>query len=73
MKVLIADDDVIDVTILKQLVQRLPQCHATEFATPELALSWCKNNETDLVIVKHLMPGFDGIEFTRQLRVFAPK
>jgi CheY-like chemotaxis protein len=73
VKVLIADDDVIDVTILKQLVQRLPQCHATEFATPELALSWCKNNETDLVIVKHLMPGFDGIEFTRQLRVFAPK
>ncbi|MEA3153256.1 MAG: two-component system, response regulator RpfG [Betaproteobacteria bacterium] len=73
VRILIVDDDVIDITILKQLVQRLPQCHATEFATPELALSWCKNNETDFVIVKHLMPSFNGIEFTRQLRGFAPK
>jgi CheY-like chemotaxis protein len=73
VKVLIADDDVIDITILRQLIQRLPQCHAIEFATPDLALSWCKKNETDLVIVKHLMPDFNGIEFTRQLRGFAPK
>ena len=73
MKVLIANDDVIDVAILRQLVERLPQCHAIEFARAELALSWCRNNETDLVIVKHLMPGFDGIQFTRQLRRFAPK
>ena len=73
MKVLIVDDDAIDVTILRQLVERLPACHATEFARPELALIWCKNNETDLVIVKHLAPSFDGIEFTRQLRGFAPK
>jgi CheY-like chemotaxis protein len=73
VKVLIVDDDAIDVTILRQLVERLPQCHAIEFARLDLALIWCKNNETDLVIVKHLMPGFDGIEFTRQLRSFAPK
>jgi response regulator RpfG family c-di-GMP phosphodiesterase len=73
VKVLIANDDIIDVAILRQLVERLPQCHAIEFARAELALSWCRNNETDLVIVKHLMPGFDGIQFTRQLRRFAPK
>ena len=73
MEVLIVDDDIIDVTILRQLVEKLPECRAIEFATPELALLWCRNNETDVVIVKHLMPAFDGIEFTRQLRRFAPK
>jgi DNA-binding response OmpR family regulator len=73
VKVLIANDDVIDVAILRQIVERLPQCHAIEFARAELALSWCRNNETDLVVVKHLMPGFDGIRFTRHLRGFAPK
>jgi CheY-like chemotaxis protein len=68
--IIIVDDDSVSVTMLKQLLEKLPECNVTEFARPLLALAWFKHNEADLVIIDHLMSGLDGIEFTRQLRAF---
>jgi CheY-like chemotaxis protein len=68
--IIIVNDDVVSVTMLKQLVEKLPECNVREFARPVLALAWCKHNEADLIIVDHLMQGLDGMEFTRQLRAF---
>src|SRR2546423_14447131 len=68
MDIIIVDDDMVSLTMLKQLVEKLPDSKVTEFAHPALALPWCKHNDIDLIIVDHLMPGMDGIEFTRRLR-----
>jgi CheY-like chemotaxis protein len=70
MDIIIVDDDIVSLTMLKQLVEKLPQCKVKEFAHPALALAWCKQNDADLIVVDHLMPGLDGIEFTRRLRAF---
>ena len=70
MDIIIVDDDMVSLTMLKQLVEKLPDCEVREFAHPALALAWCKHNDVDLIIVDHLMPGLDGIEFTRRLRTF---
>jgi CheY-like chemotaxis protein len=71
MDIIIVDDDMVSLTMLKQLVEKLPDCVVREFAHPALALAWCKHNDVDLIIVDHLMPALDGIEFTRRLRTFA--
>ncbi|MGZ5094090.1 MAG: response regulator [Burkholderiales bacterium] len=70
MDIIIVDDDVVSVTMLKHLVEKLPECNVREFVHPVVALAWCQHNETDLIIVDHLMPGLDGIVFTRRLREF---
>jgi CheY-like chemotaxis protein len=70
MDIIIVDDDIVSLTMLKQLTEKLPACKVKEFAHPALGLAWCKHNDPDLIIVDHLMPAFDGIEFTRRLRTF---
>lgn len=70
MDIIIVDDDMVSLTMLKQLAEKLPDCQVREFAHPALALAWCKQNDVDLIIVDHLMPGLDGIEFTRRLRTY---
>ena len=70
MDIIIVDDDMVSLTMLKQLVEKLPDCQVREFAHPALALAWCKHNDVDLIIVDHLMPALDGIEFTRRLRTY---
>ena len=70
MDIIIVDDDAVSVTMLKHLVEKLPDCNVREFVHPLVALAWCRHNETDLILVDHLMPGLDGIEFTRRLRGF---
>src|SRR5690349_11187200 len=68
-KILIIDDDMVSLTMLRELVDKIAVCKAHEFAHPILALAWCKRNEPALIVVDHLMPGaIDGIEFTRRLR-----
>jgi CheY-like chemotaxis protein len=64
------DDDIVSLTMLKQLAEKLPDCSVREFAHPALGLAWCKHNDPDLIIVDHLMPSMDGVEFTRRLRTF---
>jgi CheY-like chemotaxis protein len=68
--IIIVDDDAVSVTMLKHLVEKLPECNVREFVHPLVALAWCRHNETDLILVDHLMPGLNGIEFTRRLREF---
>lgn len=68
MDIIIVDDDVVSVTMLKHLVEKLPECNVREFVHPIVALAWCQHNGADLIIVDHLMPRLDGIAFTRRLR-----
>lgn len=68
MKILVIDDEPVSLTVMKQLVAKLPNCHTYPFTNASDALSWCTHNTSDLVLVDYMMPTIDGIEFTRRLR-----
>lgn len=68
MKVLVIDDAQMNLTLLQHLVKKLPDCQSIPFLDPLKGLEWCKQQEPDLVVVDYMMPGMDGIEFSRQFR-----
>src|SRR4051812_2690834 len=67
MEIIIVDDEPVSLTLLKQLVAKLPHCQAVGFTDPSAALAWCEPNDPDVVIVDYMMPNVDGIEFARRL------
>ncbi|MGZ5174321.1 MAG: response regulator, partial [Burkholderiales bacterium] len=68
MDIIIVDDEPVSVTMLKRLVEKLPDCNGRGFTQSSAALAWCEQNDPDLVIVDYMMPELNGIEFARRLR-----
>lgn len=68
MDITIVDDEPVSLAVLKQLVGKLPDCHAQGFTQATAALAWCTANDPDLIIVDYEMPELNGVEFTRRLR-----
>lgn len=62
MRVLIIDDNEINVAILRNLVMRLP-AEPVCYTNSAQALEWCHGETPDLVLVDYMMPSPDGIEF----------
>ena len=71
MDIIIVDDELVSLTVLKQLVEKLPDCCAQGFTDASAALAHCVQNDPDLVLVDYMMPGLNGIDFTRRLRAIA--
>jgi DNA-binding response OmpR family regulator len=67
MEIIIVDDEPVSLTVLKQLISKLPHCHARGFTQASAALAWCQPNDPDVVIVDYMMPELNGIEFSRRL------
>lgn len=67
-KVLIVDDNEINLVLFEALVRKLPECESSSFPEPVAALAWAQSQEPDLVIVDYMMPGLDGIAFIQALR-----
>ncbi len=68
MKVAIIDDIQMNVTALRYLVGKLPDCESVCFTDPVAALEWCLANEPDLVIVDYMMPVLSGTELVERFR-----
>jgi putative two-component system response regulator len=68
MDIIIVDDELVSVTMLTRLVEKLPNCHGRGFTEAVTALAWCNQNDPDLVIVDYMMPELNGIDFARRLR-----
>jgi len=73
MKVLIVDDTMSNVILFRELVKRIEGCEPVCFTEPTLALSWCEQNDPDLVLVDYMMPNLNGIDFIRRFREFPDK
>jgi len=72
-RILIIDDQSTSRQILEELVSSLGESVVAEsFADPLTALAWAHSNSPDLVLTDYKMPGMDGVEFTRRLRVLYP-
>jgi CheY-like chemotaxis protein len=72
MNIVIVDDDPVSLTVMKEIVAKLPQCTVLGFQDPTVALDRCLESPPDLVIVDYMMPGIDGVAFSRLLRMSRP-
>lgn len=71
MQVLVIDDSQMNVTLLRHLIKKLPDCESVPFLNPRDAIAWCQKNEPDLVVVDYMMPDMDGIQFTQRFRALS--
>jgi CheY-like chemotaxis protein len=69
MNIVIVDDDPVSLTVMKEIVGKLPQCAVAAFSDPTTALDHCLENPPDLVVVDYMMPSLDGVAFSRVLRM----
>ncbi|MFM8899328.1 MAG: HD domain-containing phosphohydrolase [Burkholderiales bacterium] len=68
MKVVVIDDNTVNIAVLRAMVRHLPDCECVEFTDPSLALQWCTTQEPDLVLVDYMMPAMNGLDFLRAFR-----
>jgi CheY-like chemotaxis protein len=72
MNVVIIDDDPVSLTVMREIVAKLPQCAVVAFDNATTALDHCLDSPPDLVIVDYMMPVLDGVAFSRVLRMSRP-
>ncbi|MCU6456144.1 diguanylate cyclase [Sphingomonas sp. A2-49] len=70
-KVLVVDDERINVALLSALVGTIDGLEPIGFTDPAEALGWCDANTPVLVLVDYAMPGLRGDEFVTRLRATA--
>jgi putative two-component system response regulator len=73
MKIVIIDDNQVNVVVVRSLVKQLPDCEAVEFTDPMQAVDWCLVNDPDLVVVDYMMPVLDGLAFIKMFRAYPGK
>jgi putative two-component system response regulator len=69
MQVLIVDDSRSSLALLGATVRQVVSKDVALCLDPVEALRLCEKDQYDLVLVDHIMPGMDGIEFTQVLRL----
>lgn len=68
MQILIVSDSESELAWLSHTLGQCCLATVFTFTHPEPALDWCLHHEPDLVLVSHLMPATDGLEFIRRYR-----
>lgn len=74
MKILVVDDEKIQLDLLSEIVREVVQnCELTGFVNPFEALEWAKSNEPGIAFLDIQMPELDGISLAKKLKVYNPK
>ncbi len=68
MKIVIVDDNPMNVALLRHMVRDLDDCEAVTFTSSADGVVWCATNLPDLVIVDYMMPPPDGLAFIEAFR-----
>ncbi|MYM66680.1 response regulator [Pseudoduganella sp. FT55W] len=68
MKVLVVDDNQMNLDLFCHMLSMLDVANALPMHDAAAALAWCGQRVPDLVVVDYMMPGMDGIEFLRHFR-----
>lgn len=68
MKVLVIDDDQINLDLFCLMLSMLDIAPPVPFRNAKAALDWCASHTPDLVVVDYLMPDLDGLAFLRRFR-----
>ena len=69
-KALVVDDEPMNHTVAKGILGRYGMEVYIANSGPE-AIEMCKNNHYDIVFMDHMMPGMDGVETMKRIRVEA--
>jgi putative two-component system response regulator len=70
MKIIIIDDVEANLLLLKHFIGQMESVHEVQaFLDPVQALTYCRKEIPDLVIVDHMMPNMSGVDFIRQFRL----
>lgn len=67
-RILVVDDNAVNLTLFRHMLQRIDRVSVECIADPQTALDWCAANEPDLILLDYMMPEVDGLEFIRRLR-----
>lgn len=68
MHILVVDDDPAVGAAMAQQLEKLSDITVTLITNPTDADQWLTANRADLILVDHVMPDIDGIEFIRNFR-----
>jgi putative two-component system response regulator len=71
MNVLIVDDDRINLALFSHLLEDIPDTTIFEASNPADALTWCREHDTDLLLLDYMMPHMDGFAFLEQFRLLS--
>jgi len=70
-QIIIVDDQYISRLVLSQVMQQMDlseELNVATFSDPIEALDFIQDNDTDLIIVDHLMKGMNGQQFMKEIR-----
>ncbi|WP_084367090.1 response regulator [Rhizobium sp. RU36D] len=71
MSILIVEDNATNALILKHLAKKVSDAEIVIEADPIKALERCHNDDFDMLILDHLLPGMSGIQLAKAVRMIA--